>query len=130
MDELEIKPEENHEAPPEPTSETTQGPTPDAAQEPVEESAPAVPQTISIEEWMASNEAAVEEPRQTETLEDAQLLAVLEGCIYVAEEPVTAVQLAAALQQNPERIAALMAQLVAEFERPEHGISLKEVAGG
>ena len=39
-------------------------------------------------------------------------------------------QIAAALNQEPERIRTLLNQLVAEFERPEHGVSVKEVAGG
>ncbi len=127
MDELEIKPEDN----PEPEPETAQEAEQETAEEAEQEDAPnTAPQTISIEEWMASSAAAVEEPPQTEALEDAQLMAVLEGCVYVAEEPLTAAQLAAALHQDPERITALMKQLMAEFERPEHGICIKEVAGG
>jgi segregation and condensation protein B len=88
------------------------------------------PQTVSIEEWLASSAPGAEEAPQAETLEDAQLLAVLEACVYVAEEPLTAVQLATALDQDPERIRTLLAQLMAEYDRPEHGVSIKEVAGG
>jgi segregation and condensation protein B len=57
-------------------------------------------------------------------------LAVLEACVYVVEEPLMPAQIAAALNQDPERIRGLMQQLMAEFERPEHGVSIKEVAGG
>ena len=39
-------------------------------------------------------------------VEDAQLKAVLEAIVYVAEEPLTAAQMAAALQQPAERIQA------------------------
>ena len=63
-------------------------------------------------------------------MEDAQLKAVLEAIVYVAEEPLTAAQMAAALQQPLERIQALLGQLVAEFDKPEHGVCIREVAGG
>jgi segregation and condensation protein B len=48
----------------------------------------------------------------------------------VAEEPLTAAQMAAALAQPVERIQALLGQLIAEFDKPEHGVSIREVAGG
>ena len=104
--------------------------TPEPGSEPEQNSGPALPQTISIEEWMASSDAGVEEAPQLESLEDAQLLAVLEACVYVAEEPLMPAQIAAALNQAPERIRALLEQLVTEFDRPEHGVSIREVAGG
>jgi segregation and condensation protein B len=63
-------------------------------------------------------------------MEDAQLKAVLEAIVYVAEEPLTAAQMAAALHQPLDRIQALLGQLVAEFDQPEHGVSIREVAGG
>lgn len=118
MEELETQPEGTPEAEP--------APEPEAAQE----TGHALPQTISIEEFMASSQAGVKEAPEREALEDVQLLAVLEACVYVAEEPLMPAQIAAALNQDPERIRALMQQLMAEFERPEHGVSIKEVAGG
>jgi segregation and condensation protein B len=112
MEELETQPED--------TSEP----------EPVEETAYTQPQTVSIEEWMAASEPAEEEAPQPAPIEDVQLMAVLEACVYVAEEPLMPAQIAAALNQDPERIRALLQQLMAEYERPEHGVSIKEVAGG
>jgi segregation and condensation protein B len=38
--------------------------------------------------------------------------------------------MAAALEQPLERIQALLGQLVVEFDRSEHGVSIREVAGG
>ena len=118
MEELEIQPQG--------TPEPEQAPEPETAQE----TAQPGPQTVSIEEWKALSEPGVEEPPQPEALEDVQLLAVLEACVYVAEEPLMPEQIAAALNQDPERIRALLQQLMAEFDRPEHGVSIKEVAGG
>jgi segregation and condensation protein B len=83
-------------------------------------------QPVSMEELMGSSEPApVPVP-----LQDVTLRAVLEAIIYVAEEPLTLAQLAAALQQPAEQIQMLLTQLVAEFDKPEHGVSIREVAGG
>src|SRR6185295_17040155 len=81
--------------------------------------------TFSMEEFLAGAELAPE----AVSLEDSQLRAVLEAIVYVAEEPLTLAQLAA-LQQPPERIRALLDELVAEFDKPEHGVTVREVAGG
>jgi len=48
----------------------------------------------------------------------------------VAEEPLTLEQIARALGQPAERVRPALEQLVAEFEKPEHGLSIREVAGG
>ncbi|MDR3702891.1 MAG: SMC-Scp complex subunit ScpB [Candidatus Sulfopaludibacter sp.] len=63
-------------------------------------------------------------------LEDAPLKAVLEAIVYVADEPLTPAQLAAALEQPAARIAALLEELIAEFDKAGHGITIREVAGG
>jgi segregation and condensation protein B len=62
--------------------------------------------------------------------DDARLQAVLEAIVYVTEEPLTVAQLAAALSEPPARIQEMLNRLVAEFERPEHGVAVREVAGG
>src|SRR5262249_54877457 len=62
--------------------------------------------------------------------EDAQLKAVLEALVYVTEEPLTLAQIASALNQPADRIRELLHQLIAEFESPSHGITIREVAGG
>jgi segregation and condensation protein B len=81
---------------------------------------------VSVDDLFASDEAA---PAAVD-LEDAQLRAVLEAIVYVAEEPLTLAQLAASLQQPQERIRNIFTQLVAEFDKPEHGVTIREVAGG
>jgi segregation and condensation protein B len=92
------------------------------------ETAEPVPATavVSVDDLFASDEAA---PAAVD-LEDAQLRAVLEAIVYVAEEPLTLAQLAASLQQPQERIRNIFTQLVAEFDKPEHGVTIREVAGG
>jgi len=61
---------------------------------------------------------------------DAVLKAVLEAIVYVTEEPLSAIQIADALGEPRERVEALLENLVAEFDRPEHGVTIREVAGG
>src|SRR5579863_4734708 len=62
--------------------------------------------------------------------EDAQLKAVLEAIVYVTDEPLSAQQMAAALSQPIDKIKRLLDELVAEYARPERGLSVREVAGG
>ncbi|HVP47179.1 MAG TPA: SMC-Scp complex subunit ScpB [Bryobacteraceae bacterium] len=61
---------------------------------------------------------------------DAQLKAVLEAIVYVTEEPLSAIQIADALGEPRERVEKLLELLVGEFDRPEHGVTIREVAGG
>lgn len=86
------------------------------------------PQTVlSMDELLEAGPQPVSLPV---SIEDAQLKAMLEAIVYVAEEPVTIAQIAAALDQPAERIGTLLGELTAEFERPEHGLAVREVAGG
>jgi segregation and condensation protein B len=62
--------------------------------------------------------------------EDAQLKAILEAVVYITDEPLSAQQMAAALQQPLDKIKRLLDEIVAEFAKPEHGLSVREVAGG
>jgi segregation and condensation protein B len=62
--------------------------------------------------------------------DDARLEAVLEAIIYITEEPLTVAQLATALSEPPARIQEILNRLEAEFEKPEHGIAIREIAGG
>jgi len=77
-----------------------------------------------------SMEDLLESAAEPVSLEDAQLQAVVEAMVYVAEEPLTVAQMASVLQQPEERVDAALRQLVAEFEKPGHGLAIREVAGG
>ena len=78
---------------------------------------------LSMDELLASAEESV-------SMEDARLQAVIEAMVYVTEEPLTVAQMAAVLEQPPERVRGALEQLVAEFEKPGHGLTIREVAGG
>ncbi len=123
--------------PPDPAAEETtaaepaggaaldEGPQPETA--PAAEAAPApepMPATpLTPEEMLAVAEAPAADP-------DADLRAMLEAIVYVTDEPLSASQIAAALEKPADKIQALLNDLVAEFDQPAHGLTVREVAGG
>jgi segregation and condensation protein B len=62
--------------------------------------------------------------------DDAQLRAILEAIVYVTDEPLSAQQMAAALERPFDVVKRLLDELVAEWAKPEHGLAIREVAGG
>ncbi len=62
--------------------------------------------------------------------EDARLKAILEAIVYVTDEPLSAQQIAAALERPIDVVKRMLDELVAEYARPEHGLDVREVAGG
>ncbi len=61
---------------------------------------------------------------------DAELRATLEAIVYVTEEPVTAQQIAAALELPVAKVAGLLEDLAAEYAQPNRGVSIRSLAGG
>lgn len=62
--------------------------------------------------------------------DDARLRAMIEAVVYLTDQPLTVEQISAALGRSRETVAAALGDLAAEYEKPEHGISVREVAGG
>ena len=87
---------------------------------------------------MQEMDAAQMAPQQNEDRnsegEDAQdnakLQAILEAIVYITDEPLTAQQIAAAIGQPIDKIKRVLDDLVAEYAKPEHGLSIREIAGG
>src|ERR1700721_1519980 len=127
-----VSPDETEAASPDQTEPATKQAeeTPPVAPVPMEElpaqDAEAPEAAISMEELLATDD----ETPEAAPMEDVQLMAVLEAVVYVAEEPLTLAQIAAALRQPSERVDAVLRMLIAELEKPEHGIAIREVAGG
>src|SRR5260221_1054586 len=61
---------------------------------------------------------------------DVQLKAMLEAIVYITDEPLSAQQMAAALERPIDVVKRLLDELVAEYAAPGHGLSIREVAGG
>ena len=62
--------------------------------------------------------------------DDEQLQAILEAIVYITDEPLTAQQIAAAIGQPIDKVKHALDQLVADYARPERGLSIREIAGG
>ena len=60
----------------------------------------------------------------------ATLKAVIEAAIYITDEPLTAQQIATAVEQPLEAITAILEQLVAEYSAADRGLAIRELAGG
>ena len=63
-------------------------------------------------------------------LSDETLKALIEAIIYVTPEPVSLDALVKALEEERERVKAKLNELIEDYERPEHGIQIRQVAGG
>ncbi len=120
-------PEQNPESPEAKTEAAkTEAAKPEDAK-PDEAQADALP----VQESFSAEELLPDEPAPTPaTMEDAKLKAVLEAIIYVTDEPLTLDQICAAIEQPRDRVTDLLEQLAADYERPERGLSVREIAGG
>ncbi|HEY1950088.1 MAG TPA: SMC-Scp complex subunit ScpB [Bryobacteraceae bacterium] len=72
---------------------------------------------------------AIEEPVQSDDA-PAKLKAIIEAAIYITDDPLTAQQIAAAVEQPLDRVKETLQQLVNEYAAPDRGLSIREVAGG
>jgi len=72
----------------------------------------------------------VQAPALVAELTDTELKAIVEAVIYITDEPLSADQIATALQQPAANVGRILAELAAEFAKPEHGLTIREVAGG
>ncbi len=131
------QPESAQERAASPGQESESDPTPEPAAEATHEAEPeagtvqeneTVAVSFSAEEILGDEEAEASDAPVS--VADAQLLAVLEAIIYVTDEPLTLDQIAEATEQPKTRISSLLDQLCAEYEKPERGLSIREVAGG
>jgi len=82
-----------------------------------------------MEEVQESIESAEERTEPVAEL-PAELKAVIEAAIYITDEPLSAEQIATAVEQPLEQVRLLLNQLVAEYAAPDRGLSIREVAGG
>lgn len=96
----------------------------EAAEEPAAEEAV----EMTAEEVLSTGETP-EAPAADEAARTA-LKAVIEGVIYITDEPLSPQQIAMAVQQPMEIVKPILDELVAEYSKPEHGVTVREVAGG
>jgi segregation and condensation protein B len=61
---------------------------------------------------------------------EAGLKAIIEAIVYVTDEPLSAQQIAAALERPIDVVQRLLTELSTEYAGPGHGLTIREVAGG
>ena len=83
-----------------------------------------VPEEISIDSFALQAEGPAGD------VGDLELQATLEAIVYVTDEPVTAQQIAQALELPTAKVAELLEKLAAEYGEAHHGVSIRNVAGG
>ncbi len=92
---------------------------------------PAAEEQLVVEIEIDAVEALIPDEKSSAAVsEEARKLAVLEAIVYVTDEPLTAVQMAGVMGEPVELIRRLLDKLVSEYERPEHGLAVRELAGG
>lgn len=67
---------------------------------------------------------------QKPTRSNAELVALVEALIFVADEPVTAKLLAEVLDEERDRVTAAVEELQREYGARESGLQIREIAGG
>lgn len=82
-------------------------------------------QTVVSEQFLATEDV----PAAAES-DGARLKAILEALVYITDEPLSAAQIATAVRQPVETVTGLLEEIAAEFNKPEHGLTIREVAGG
>jgi segregation and condensation protein B len=85
-----------------------------------------VPESFSAEQLLGDQQ----QPQPVSGSQAAELKAVLEAIVYVLNEPMPAVQIAAALDRPLEEVEPVLRLLAEETSRAERGIFIREVAGG
>src|SRR5579884_4564415 len=95
-----------------------------SASEPTAE--PDAPEEIAPEQLLMLEDAVAAPIGES----SAELRALIEAVVYVTDEPLSAEQIATALQQPEEVVQGLLDELVAEYARPERGLTVREIAGG
>ena len=60
----------------------------------------------------------------------AELVALVEALIFVADEPITTKLLAEVLEEERESVQAAVEELAREYESRESGLQIREIAGG
>ncbi len=107
--------------------EPVENQTPPPEAEP-ESPLPTEPGAVEADVFTAEFISTAERPASVE--DDAQLRAVIEAAIYITDEPLSAQQIAAAIEHPVDEVVKILASLTLEYQRPDRGLTIRELAGG
>ena len=93
------------------------------------EAEPSPAESMTTEDVLSTGENNAA-PAGLEETHRAHMKAIIEAVTYITDEPLTSQQICAALQQPMEVVQSLLDELLAEYAKPERGLSIREVAGG
>lgn len=118
-----------------PTSDETasqeEPPTPNEA---VAEESPALePDEGTAEEVLGEDflsEAVSESAFNVIEVAERELRGLLEAIVYITEEPLSAQQIAAAIERPLDQVQKGLDKLVEQYEAADHGLTIRELAGG
>jgi len=83
---------------------------------------------VETEEVETEIEEAVPERQSARGM--AELVAIVEALIFVADEPITTKLLAEVLSEDRDAVDAAVGELQKEYEGRESGLQIREIAGG
>ena len=70
------------------------------------------------------------ESEEKATRSPAEIMAIVEALIFVADEPVTAKLLAEVIEEDRQTVQAAIEELKNEYDAREGGLQIREIAGG
>jgi segregation and condensation protein B len=110
---------------------TEEAPAEPAAEQEDAQGAESLPSASGdLQESLTPEQLQLEPETADQDLEEQRLRAILEAIVYITEEPLSLDQIAGALQQSKEKVRPVLESLVAEYDQPCHGVTIRELAGG
>ncbi len=95
-----------------------------------EREADGAPELTPAEE-IISAELLAEDTRPSDDEEARTALkALIEAVIYITDEPLSAQQIAAAVEQPMDSVVSILEELSRDYQQPSRGLSIRELAGG
>ena len=82
---------------------------------------------MDVEEAFEPDEGAIEGHRE---IGDAELKAIAEALIFVADEPISAKSIADVLKLERDAVETAISDLAKEYDQRNSGLQLREIAGG
>lgn len=81
-------------------------------------------------ETKTATETVTHTADETTSRSMAELVAIVEALIFVADEPITVKLLAEVLEEERDSVEAAVVELQKEYEMRESGLQIREIAGG
>jgi segregation and condensation protein B len=88
----------------------------------------ALPTVVMSEEFFSA--AVSESALNVIEVAERELRSLLEAIVYITDEPLSAQQIATAIERPLDQVQKGLDKLVELYEGPEHGLTIRELAGG